>query len=226
MLGVLNCNLLTSNPEASSLRDIIPTFNLNQLIEKPTRVTETTKSLIDVIMSTNKNIVSHTDVLASSISDHLVYLALMLKTPLTIRSHVGYNAERFCKDLAIVHFHVISIFDDFDDQVDTFNALFTDILDVHAPIKRVKIKGRPNPFVTTEICQLMKTRDQWHKSAIKSNDRLHWNTYRFFRQEVKPELRFAEKAHVRSELLKCNGNTNATWKIINNCLPKKKTSLS
>ena len=136
--------------------------------------------------------------------------------------YVGYNAERFCKDLTSVPFHVISIFDDFDDQVDTFNALFTDILDDHATIKRVKIKARPNPFVTTEIRQLMKTRDQWHKSAIKSNDRLHWNAYRFFRQEVKRELRFAEKTHVRSELLKCNGNTNARWKIINNCLSRKK----
>ena len=233
VLGDLNCNLLTSNSEANLLRDIISTFNLNQLIEKPTRVTETTKSLIDVIMSTNKNIVSHTDVLASSISDHhLVYLVLKLKTPrlkpsyVTIRSYVSYNADRFCEDLAFVPFHVISMFDDFDDQVDTFNALFTDILDDHAPIKRVKIKARPNPFVTTEIRQLMKTRDQWHKRAIKSNDRLHWNAYRFFRQEVKRELRFAEKAHVRSELLKRNGNTNAIWKIINNCLPRKKTSSS
>ena len=60
------------------------------------------------------------------------------------------------------------------------------------------------------------------KSAIKSNDRLHWNGYRFFRQEVKRELRFAEKAHVRSELLKCSGNTNGIWKIIINCLPRKK----
>ena len=117
--------------------------------------------------------------------------------------------------------HVISIFDGFDDQVDTFNALFTDILDVHAPIKRVKIKARPNAFVTTEIRQLMKTRDQWHKSAIKSNDRLHRNAYCFFRQEVKHQLRFAEKAHVRSELLNCSGNTNGIWKIINNCLPRK-----
>ena len=106
------------------------------------------------------------------------------------------------------------MFDDFDDQVDTFNALFTDILDDHAPIKRVKIKARPNPFVTTEIRQLMKTRDQWHKSAIKSNDSLHGNAYRFFRQEVKRELRFAEKANVRSELLKCKSTlTLQYWSV-------------
>ena len=67
----------------------------------------------------------------------------------------------------------------------------------------------------------MDTRDIWHRRAIRSNDRLHWNAYRYFRQKVKRELRFAEMAHVRTELLKSKGNTNAIWKIINNCLPRK-----
>ena len=116
------------------------------------------------------------------------------------------------------------MFDDFDDQVETFNALFTNILDDHAPLKRVKIKSRPNPLISAEIRQLMKTRDQWYRRAIKSNDRLQWNAYRFFRQEVKRELRIAEKAYVRSQLLQNKGNTNAIWKIINNCLPKKSKS--
>ena len=116
---------------------------------------------------------------------------------------------------------MISMFNDLDDQLDTFHALFADVLDNHAPIKRIKIKTRPNPFITEEIRQIMKTRDLWHRRAIRSNDRLHWNAYRCFRQEVKRELRFAEKAHVQTELLNCKGNTNAIWKIINNCLPRK-----
>ncbi|PFX16585.1 hypothetical protein AWC38_SpisGene19139 [Stylophora pistillata] len=36
-------------------------------------------------------------------------------------------------------------------------------------------------------------RDLWYKSAIRTNDRLCWNAYRFFRQEVKREIRLAEK---------------------------------
>ena len=67
----------------------------------------------------------------------------------------------------------------------------------------------------------MKAPDLWHSRAIRSNDHLHWNAYRSFRQEAKHELRFAEKAHVRTELLNSKGNTNAIWKIINNCLPRK-----
>ena len=70
-----------------------------------------------------------------------------------------------CVLITTVPFHVISVFDDFDDQVDTFNTLFSEILNEHAP------------FVTPEIRQLMKTRDKWHKRAITTNDRLHWNAY-------------------------------------------------
>ena len=55
----------------------------------------------------------------------------------------------------------------------------------------------------------MNKHDRWHKRATKSNDVLHWNTYRFFRQEVKCELRIAEKVHVRTQLQQSKGNTNA-----------------
>ena len=72
----------------------------------------------------------------------------------------------------------------------------------------------------------MKTRDSWHKKARKTNDKLHWNAFRFFRQEVKREIRIAEKEYVRSELLKSNGNTNSIWKIINHCLPNREPPLT
>ena len=42
---------------------------------------------------------------------------------------------------------MISMFDDLDDQVDTFNALLVDVLNEHAPIKRIAIKARPHPFI-------------------------------------------------------------------------------
>ena len=133
------------------------------------KITETTKSLIDVILTTKTDIVSLSDVLACSVSDHhLVYLVLTLKTPrlkpsYVTRSYANYNAKQFSEDLSLVPFHIISMFDDFDDQVETFNALFTDILDDKAPLKRVKITSRPNPFISAEIRQLMKNWDQWHR---------------------------------------------------------------
>ena len=66
----------------------------------------------------------------------------------------------------------------------------------------------------------MKTRYNWYKSAIKTNDKLHWNAYIFFRQEVKREIRLAERTYVRSQIINSKGNTNSIWKVINRCLPK------
>ena len=121
-------------------------------------------------------------------------------------------------------FHIIGLFDDFNDQVDVNNELFLEVLNQHAPVRRVKIRSKPNPFITPEIRQLMRTRDQWRKLAGKTNDPLHWNGYRFFRQEVKREIRVAEKVHVRTQILDSNGNSNSIWKIINRCLPRKQVS--
>ena len=228
ILGDLNCNLLQDNAESRALNDFCSTFNLTQLINKPTRVTENGESLIDVVMTTNENLIASNDVLMSTISDHnLVYISVKLKKPrikpcyVTIRSYTNYSADNFLRDLPYTLFHIISLFDDFNDQVDVFNELFLEVLSLHAPVKRVKIRSKPNPFITPEIRQLMRTRDQWRKIARKTNDPLHWNGYRFFRQEVKREFRVAEKVHVRTQILDSNGNSNSIWKIINRCLPRK-----
>ena len=228
ILGDLNCNLLQDNAESRALNDFCSTFNLTQLINQPTRATENGESLIDVVMTTNEKLIASNDVLMSTISDHnLVYISLKLKKPrikpcyVTIRSYTNYSADNFLRDLSYAPFHIISLFDDFNDQVDVFNELFLEVLSQHAPVKRVKIRSKPNPFITPEIRQLMRTRDQWRKLAGKTNDPFHWNGYRFFRQEVKREIRVAEKVHVRTQILDSNGNSNSIWKIINRCLPRK-----
>ena len=119
---------------------------------------------------------------------------------------------------------MVEFFNNLDDRVYPFNCLFLEALNDHAPIKRIRIKSKPNPFISPEIKQLMNTRDAWHKSAIKSCDKLHWNAYRFFRQKVKREIRLAEMEHVRSELRNTNGNTNSIWKIINRVIPNQNSS--
>jgi len=70
-----------------------------------------------------------------------------------------YDEAAFRDDMSTGRWSVIDIFDDVDDKLNAFNLIFDDILDSHAPIKEVKIRGRPNPCVTKEIRTLMKTRD-------------------------------------------------------------------
>ena len=55
--------------------------------------------------------------------------------------------------------------------------------------------------------------------AIQTNDKLYAGTL-LVSQEVKRELRLAEKIQVRKEIANSRGNTNATWKILNRCMSR------
>ena len=108
--------------------------------------------------------------------------------------------------------------------MEVYSILFLDVLNEHAPIKRIN-ESEPNPFVMPEIMQLMKTRDNWYKSAMKTSDKLHWNAYKFFGQKVKREICLAERSYVKSQIMESKGNINSIGKVINRCLPKKSCSV-
>lgn len=142
LLGDLNCDVLGNGPDGRALTDFCLRFNLAQMVKSPTRVTETSKSIIDVVLTTNESITSSCDVKVCAISDHnLVCMSMKLKTPrsryayITTRSYKHYDTDKFLSDLECVPFHMVEFFNDFDDQVYAFNCLFLKALNDHAPIK-------------------------------------------------------------------------------------------
>ena len=131
LLGDLNCDVLGNGPDGRALTDFCLRFNLAQMVKSPTRVTETSKSIIDVVLTTNESITSSCDVKVCAISDHnLVCMSMKLKTPrsryayITTRSYKHYDTDKFLSDLECVPFHMVEFFNDFDDQVYAFNCLF------------------------------------------------------------------------------------------------------
>lgn len=78
ILGNGNYNTLDPDcREAITLANFCECFNLSQLVSKPTRVTETTETLIDVIITSNPQQVIESNFMPSSISDHdLPYVVL------------------------------------------------------------------------------------------------------------------------------------------------------
>jgi hypothetical protein len=81
MLGDANGNML--RPDGSDsymLVNFCRCFNLPQMIKSPTRITQNTESLTDVVLASNPEKVLETNVVHSSISDHqLVYAVLQFK---------------------------------------------------------------------------------------------------------------------------------------------------
>ena len=97
MLGDLNEDLLKVN----RLEQILNKLNLYQLIKEPKRTTPRSKTLIDVIITNNRDSVIHAET-SLSITDHhavscTIYLRKQRMTPFQIygRNYANYSTENF-----------------------------------------------------------------------------------------------------------------------------------
>ena len=55
LMDDLNCDFLKKNSVTSHMSVFMVMFNLTQLVTKATRITPTSKTLFDVILTTNSN---------------------------------------------------------------------------------------------------------------------------------------------------------------------------
>ena len=69
IMGDLNCNYLNDN-DHKEIKDIFTTNGFTQLLKTPTRVTATTSTLIDIIITSNPLNISGTSNICAGLSDH------------------------------------------------------------------------------------------------------------------------------------------------------------
>ena len=135
--GDLNCDMLKPHsPQANALIDLSNSVNLNWLIKEPTRVTENSSNLINVIMTSSNNIVEESGVVVSHVCDHfLVYTSLKLKLPkspsgsVNIRSYKNYDCDKFVEDLKQVSWDETAFVDKVREMLDHFNTNFLNVLE-------------------------------------------------------------------------------------------------
>lgn len=107
--GDFNCDFLTSKPnsETKKLKNIFMSYDLDQQISVPTRITSDCSTLIDLFVTSNPSNISIASVAESSFSDHDMIIAVRkinnFKQPPKIircRNYVNYDPGQFCSDLS------------------------------------------------------------------------------------------------------------------------------
>ena len=163
LLGDFNCDFLcptdadgATQPalgmKAACLQSVFDSFNMHNVILEATRVTLSSCTLIDLIVTTRKDLITFSGVFPLGISDHsLIYATMNLKKKrpppkcITVRDYKKLDLEAFRHDLATVPFYVASVFDDADDVQWAWQNLFDNICNHHAPWKQVKIRRTSAP---------------------------------------------------------------------------------
>ena len=181
LLGDYNADLIAADKppkDGRSLLDLLDIYNLHNLISSPTRILKTSITLLDLVVTNNKNMVLTSGVVYVQLSDHSLVYAFLRKTApkmrsrkLCFRSLKHFDRDLFLADLHTVPFNVMDVFEDVDDKLFVFETLFTEVLDDHAPLKQFHVRGNQVPYMTEEWRKTIRYRNRfWRKFTDDRTD--------------------------------------------------------
>ncbi|XP_068707424.1 uncharacterized protein [Montipora foliosa] len=230
ILGDLNCDCLKSElKQTERMYEFLMANELTQMIAEPTRVTSTSSSLSDVLITSTPNSFERTGVLSTSFSDHLPIYGVLCGSSvkpvkhryIETRSFSRQSMERFNADLELVPWHVVEIFSDIDDKYYVWHTLFLAIFNEHFPIRRKRIRQSTHPWLDNSILSTMRRRDQFYRKARKFNRPSDWSEYRRLRNLINSSLRKAKKSYFADKLEESRPNPSEFWKTLKQVLPNK-----
>ena len=142
-----------SDNDTTVFLKIMNTYNLKQVIDDYTRVTGTTKTCIDPILTNRSDCVFQSGVICG-ISDHdSVYIK-------SVRNFKKFYIKSFREKLMEVPFDKIkNVTNDVNEMWLICKAFFLDLLNKHAPITNINVRSNELPYVTSELKKLIRQRD-------------------------------------------------------------------
>ena len=93
------------------------------------------------------------------------------------------------------------------------NTLFKDICDLHAPIKRVKIRSQSSPWINNDIRRKMNLRYKLFKYAVSTKDQEMYARYNRVRNEITSEIRSAKTCYFNEKIASVK-SAAAYWNLI------------
>ena len=80
--------------------------------------------------------------------------------------------------MGVVPFQAAYVFDDVDDIYWAHEVLFTDILDVHVPVKEKNVKTKVCPFINTKLRKASDKKAMFFNKYKKWKSPVNWEAYR------------------------------------------------
>ena len=125
-----------------------------------TRITETSKTIIDLIITSDTSKVSTAGCFHSGISyHHIVFTVLNLfrirKKPIVkqVKNYKNVNLDAVQNDFEIGPWQICSIFEDLDDTVWAWEYLFKSIVDTHITTRQAKVRSDSLQWMNSTICK-------------------------------------------------------------------------
>lgn len=226
LLGDFNINLLNKQESSSKkLLGFLHYMHLTQYVQHPTHFTEysETETLIDVICC-NKPVSNVTVDHIPDLSSHaFLTCQLNIKKYKPAPKIIWY---RPIKDINLIDFNNMInsiIWEELrmgcvNDMVTKFNDCILNIFEIYAPLKSVYIKERTYPWITSNIKEMMRLRDEAHAKYRRTKLDSHKKYYKDLKSLVNVSLYHEQAAYYQQHINANINNPRKLWKNIKNNL--------
>ena len=219
----------------SAMLDTIYACNVFPLITKPTRVTETTATLIDHILTNNIDIASNhlQGILCTDISDHyaIFHIAGNIKYDETnspdvrlIRDIRQCNINKFINEMQLVEWDSVTNKTDTQAAYSEFHRILCEKYNKCFPYRKLSQPYYNNkPWLTNALKESIKTKNKLFVNRNKGSNTEERNAcYKAYRNRLHHLLRMAERQYYQDLILQHKANIKKSWQVIKSIINKRK----
>lgn len=222
--------------DRKNLKQTMDDFNLSQLIEQPTRLTNNSKTRIDLLFSNRPERIVTTYNLLTGLSDHNI---IMFSRKLTksrflnsfskpvnsapLNDFIPKNQQQHLAT-ALHEYNWDKILEcgDTENSCDLFNKSVKEVIAPFTSRGRKKRRQEHSLLWVTEECRaLMSTRDTLLKQSLKSGLRTDRHKFTSYRNKVTQALRKAKANYFLEIIENAHGNGKVIWQNINKLLGRQ-----
>ena len=238
LLGDFNLDVLqnATNPMAASYIENLFSSGLLQIVTKPTRVTNSSATCIDHILTNKILPVYNTFIVTSKISDHFPIFYVRDSTrhrapPPTVesRNFSEENLNKFKTNLSNLQWEGVLSADSTQTAFDVFISDLTSLYDIHFPIVKKKFNKKFHYYEKWMSKGLLISRlnkIQLGNLSLKTPSIANLNNYKNYRNLYNKTLRAGKKLYFHSELKANHNNQKNTWNLLNLALNRTRKANS
>ncbi len=217
--------------ECKKVSNLSKNSQMCQLITDYTRVTENSKTTIDLIFVSRPELIISSGVHSLGLSDHsLIYVVRKHKQiklpPRTVRSRnfKNFDESQFVNTIKSIDWNQVNCIDNVDDALCKWQSLFNEACDKNAPFKTKRIKGHLPEWVDNDFLALCKDRDYLYAKAHKTNDQDDWKKAKSVRNRVNNMKFYLKKKYCERSINDNMHDSKNLWKSLKKIIPSSKPS--
>lgn len=229
----MNINILNDGAMGGRLMMTLQSTGFVNLINTPTRVTQTTSSCLDLLITNADMPVSHCGTITSDISDHCpVYMVYHSKNqsrnsqrkPFLTQHVSAKTLESFKSDIMVYNWSALFEITDPNLAYSSFLAAFVKMYKTHFPFKPVsRNKKTRKPWITAEHVKKINEKNKLYHLFLRTRSVDTLEAFKKARNKLNNQLRQAKAAY-HQQLFEdiFSKHPDVVWKLINDSLGRGK----